>query len=44
VPKGISRELSKVIDTGIEVRARLLGIIGGYGHKETLGALINIAV
>lgn len=42
VPKGLARELSKVIDTGVEVKAKLLDIIGGYGHRETLGALVNM--
>lgn len=44
VPKGLARELSKVIDMGIEVKASLLQIIGGYSYKETLGALINITI
>ncbi|MCI9369733.1 MAG: hypothetical protein HFH65_05335 [Lachnospiraceae bacterium] len=44
VPKGLSKELSKVIDTGIQIKATLIQIIGGYSYKETLGALINIAV
>ncbi len=44
VPKGLARELSKVIDMGIQVKASLMQIIGGYGYKESLGALINIAV
>lgn len=44
VPKGPARELSKVIDMGIQVKASLMQIIGGYSYKESLGALINIAV
>ncbi|MDE7309105.1 MAG: HIRAN domain-containing protein [Lachnospiraceae bacterium] len=44
VPKGLSKVLSKVIDTGIQIKATLIQIIGGYSYKETLGALINIAV
>lgn len=44
VPKGLAGELAKVIDTGVQVTARLKGIIGGYGYKETLGALVNITV
>ncbi len=44
VPKGLSKELAKVIDTGIQIKATLIQIIGGYSYKETLGALINIAV
>lgn len=44
IPKGLAGELAKVIDTGIQVKARLKGVIGGYGYKETLGALLNITV
>lgn len=44
VPKGLARELSKVIDMGIQINAMLIQIIGGYGWKESLGALINIAI
>ncbi len=44
VPKGLARELSKVLDMGIQVKASLMRIIGGYSYKESLGALINIAV
>lgn len=44
VPRGLSRELAKVMDAGATVKAKLLEIIGGYGYKETFGALINIAI
>ena len=44
IPKGLARELSKVLDMGIQVKATLMQIIGGYGWKESLGALINITV
>lgn len=44
IPKGLAGELAKVIDTGVQVKARLKGIIGEYGYKETLGALLNITV
>lgn len=44
VPKGLSRELAKVMDMGVQVKASLMQIIGGYSYKETLGALINIAI
>ena len=44
VPKGLARELSKVLDMGIQVKATLIQIISGYAYKENLGALINIAV
>lgn len=44
VPSGLSRELAKAIDAGVEVSAKLLQIIGGYSYKESLGALINITI
>lgn len=44
VPKGLARELSKVIDMGIRVKATLMQVIGGYAYKENLGALINIVI
>jgi len=44
VPQGLARELSKVFDMGIQVKATLLRIIGGYVYKESLGALVNIAI
>lgn len=44
VPKGLARELSKVLDMGIQATASLVQIIGGCGWKESLGALINIAI
>lgn len=44
VPKGLARELSKVIDMGIRVKATLIQVIGGYAYKENLGALINIVI
>lgn len=44
VPKELAQELAKVIDMGIQVKASLMQVIGGYSYKETLGALINIAI
>ena len=44
VPRTLARELAKVIDIGVQVKATLMQIIGGYAYKENLGALINIAV
>ena len=44
LPKEVSQGIAAVIDKGIQIKADLLQILGGYGHKETLGALINIAV
>ena len=44
IPKELARELSKVIDIGVQLRASLIQIIGGYSYKETLGALVNITI
>ncbi len=44
VPRALAEGLAKVIDMGIQVKASLMGIIGGYSYKETLGVLIDIAV
>lgn len=44
VPKGLAKELAKVIDRGIQIYGRLLQIIGGYSYKETMGLLIDIAI
>ena len=44
VPKELARELAKVMDMGIQVKATLKQIIGGYSYKEMLGALVNIAI
>lgn len=44
VPKGLTKELAKVLDMGIPVKASLMQIIGGYSYKETLGALVNISI
>ena len=44
IPKELVRELSKVIDIGVQLKASLMQIIGGYSYKETLGALVNITI
>ncbi len=44
IPKGLARELSKVLDMGIQAKVTLMQIIGGYAYKESRGALINIAI
>lgn len=44
VPRGLAKELAKVMDAGIHAAASLVQIIGGYGYKESLGALINITI
>ena len=43
-PKEVSHGIAAVIDKGVQIKATLLQILGGYGYKETLGALINVAV
>lgn len=43
LPKDIAQSVAVVIDNGMELQSDIK-IIGGYGHKETFGALINIAV
>lgn len=44
VPKGLTRELVKIIEIGIPLKASLIQIIGGYSYKETLGALVKITI
>lgn len=44
LPQGISQSMAAVIDKRIKPKATLTQITGGYGYKETLGALVNIAV
>ena len=44
IPKELARELSKVIDIGVQLKTSLMQIIGGYSYKETLGALVNITI
>ena len=44
VPRRIARDLKDILDMGIQVKAALVKIIGGYSYKESLGALIDIAV
>ena len=36
IPKGLTRELFKVIDMGIQVKASLMQIIGGYSYKQNV--------
>jgi len=43
LPKGIAQSVAVVLDNGMEFYADTK-VIGGYGYKETYGALINIAV
>ena len=41
--KGLAQSMAPIIDKGMEIKADVK-IIGGYSYKETLGALVNIAV
>lgn len=43
LPKGINQSVAVVLDNGMELHAGVK-VIGGYGYKETYGALVNIAV
>lgn len=42
--RGLAQSMAAVIDKGIQVSATLQQVTGGYSYKETLGALVNIAV
>lgn len=44
VPKAYNAEIARLLDQGMPVRARLMGIIGGYSYKETYGVLLDVAV
>ena len=44
IPKGLSNELAKVIDKGVNITANMLGVIGGYSYKESYGLLLNISI
>ena len=44
IPRGLARELAKVLDAGIKAKASLMQIIGGYSYKENLGVLVNISI
>lgn len=44
VPKGLARDLAKVIDAGIEVKCDAFEVIGGYSYKEHYGALLTLTV
>lgn len=42
--KGLAQSMAPVIEKGIQMKATLQQITGGWGCKENLGALIKIAV
>lgn len=44
LPRNLSQGMAAVIEAGVQVRAELLQVIGGYSYKETLGALVGIEV
>lgn len=44
IPKGLTKELARVIDKGIDVTVAFMGVIGGYSYKENYGALLNISI
>lgn len=43
LPKGIAQSVAVILDHGMELQADIK-VIGGYGYKETYGALVSIAV
>lgn len=44
LPKELANPLAKVLDSGIQIRDTQMQVIGGYSYKESLGALVNIAI
>lgn len=44
IPAAIAGDIAYLIDRGLEVKADLLGVIGGYSYKETLGLLLKVSV
>ena len=44
VPRGLATGLAAVMDAGIQVKAELLKILGGYSYKESYGCLLDIKI
>ena len=44
VPRGLAVGLAAVMDAGIQVKAELLQILGGYSYKESYGCLLKIKI
>ena len=44
VPRGLATGLAAVMDAGIQVKAELLQILGGYSYKESYGCLQDIRI
>jgi len=41
-PRRLSQGMAAVIDAGVQVKADLKQVIGGYSCRETLGVLVGI--
>lgn len=44
IPRELASCLAVVLDAGLQIRAELLQIIGGYSYKESYGCLIGISI
>ena len=44
VPRGLAAGLAAVMDAGVQVKAELLQILGGYSYKESYGCLLDIKI
>ncbi|MBR6152153.1 MAG: hypothetical protein IKQ25_12800 [Lachnospiraceae bacterium] len=44
IPAAISGDIARLIDKGMDVRADMLGVIGGYSYKENYGLLLKVAI
>ena len=44
VPRELASSLAAVLDAGLQIRAELLQIMGGYSYKESYGCLLSIGI
>ena len=44
VPHTMAVRMAAVMDQGVKIRGKALGVIGGYVNKENLGLLVSMAV
>lgn len=44
VPRGLASSLAPVLDAGVQAKAELLQILGGYSYKESYGCLLSINI
>lgn len=44
IPAAVAGELAKIMDKGMEIKAKILSVIGGYSYKESYGLLINLTI